>query len=122
MVSTFAKTYSSDTIGGVQFAPYSTERLERLPVGTLLICVGTLVCFSSQELTVLVKMMNRKSLSIAFFEPAPVYARCSWRRQGIYHDYSAAFAGFEDQLERKWPYLGSPELERWTYGFYSPAT
>ncbi len=115
------------TVAGVQFARYAPERLRALSDGSLIVCVGTLVCQQPEELRSLLALLRAKQMALAYFEPAPVFRTVrSFRRRvssGHYHHYDSYLrqAGFQSRLERRWPYLGSPELERWIYDYAVPA-
>ena len=115
-------------VAGVRFARYAPERLQALPEGTLVVCVGTLVCLDPDELERLLRLLHAKRMPLAFFEPAPVFrATRSFRRRaasGHYHNYDGCLrqAGFVSRLTARWPYLGSPELEKWTYDYAVPGT
>jgi hypothetical protein len=114
-------------VAGVRFAPYSLERLRGLPDETLVVSVGTLVCYQPGELRDLLAMMRAKRMALAFFEPAPVFrTEQSFRRRvssGHYHNYGKCLheAGYRSCLDVKWPYLNSPELEKWTYDYAVPS-
>jgi hypothetical protein len=114
-------------VAGVDFARYSLERLRGVPDGTLVVCVGTLVCCQPAELMELLGLLRSKRMALAYFEPAPVFRTSqSFRRRvssGHYHHYETDLrrAGFNSRLNGKWPYLGSPELEKWTYDYVVPA-
>lgn len=114
-------------VAGVQFARYAAEGLRDVPDGALVVCVGTLVCFQPAELVELLDLLRSKRMALAYFEPAPVFRTSkSFRRRvssGHYHHYDTYLrrAGFLSRLSGKWPYLGSPELEKWTYDYVIPA-